>query len=104
MAHLTIVALIFGTLFRSPWLLPPGILPIRALNLTTTVSKIGQGNLETDIHEIVRSDEIGILARGIAQMQNNLRDSHLDLELRISRINLGKRRTPVFRRAVLDDL
>ena len=91
MAHLTIVALIFGTLFSgllgyflSRYLTDP------VLNLTTTVSKIGQGNLETDIHEIVRSDEIGILARGIAQMQNNLRDSYLDLELRISELTLAR--------------
>ncbi len=91
MIHVTIAALIIGALFSgllgyvlSRYLTDP------VLNLTFTVSKIGQGNLVTDIHEITRTDEIGILARGIEQMQKNLRESYLDLELRISELTLAR--------------
>ncbi|WP_373838288.1 cache domain-containing protein [Methanospirillum sp.] len=60
------------------------------LNLTNTVALIGQGNLETLIHETNRGDEIGVLASGIEQMQKSLRESYLDLELRISELTLAR--------------
>jgi len=91
MIQITLAALIIGAIcsillgfFLSRYLTDP------ILHLTTTVRRIGEGNLETPIDEISRPDEIGILARGIARMQKNLHDTYQDLELRISELTLAR--------------
>jgi PAS domain S-box-containing protein len=73
-------------LFLSRYLTEP------VLSLTSIVTKIGQGKPAPHIKETSRADEIGILARGIEQMQKSLRESYLDQELRISELTLARER------------
>lgn len=52
--------------------------------LTVSAQKIGAGNLEAQVAETARRDEIGMLARAFAKMQGELAGSYRDLEKRVA--------------------
>ena len=56
--------------------------PIRAL--TTSAQSIGAGNLDTEVVELRRQDEIGVLARAFQQMQRELASLYQSLEQRVA--------------------
>jgi GAF domain-containing protein len=56
--------------------------PIRAL--TVSAQRIGSGELKTEVVELRRQDEIGVLARAFHQMQSELVASYEKLEQRVA--------------------
>jgi len=55
-----------------------------------TAERIGEGDLETPIHEIDREDEIGILARTLSKMQKELKKLYKDLDAQVHHLKKTK--------------
>jgi PAS domain S-box-containing protein len=51
--------------------------------LTLTAESIGRGNLNTQVADIKRQDEVGVLARTFSHMQEELKSLYLNLERKV---------------------
>jgi PAS domain S-box-containing protein len=51
--------------------------------LTLTADRIGQGNLNTQVADVKRQDEVGVLARTFSHMQEELKSLYLNLEKKV---------------------